>query len=157
MTTEERDDLHLVGPEFESEQWVPQRVIPARRLKRQRCLLGFEYISQTFIGQVMRPFRARGLVIWGAPEHAVIHQCLAGTNLQIVASWPPVPAAFFAMARTYEEIAEKWADGIEPPAWCTFDPIEPGCQMRVTLASAEGNPLGPSDGISLCMWGVSVV
>lgn len=137
----QKNDLTLVGM---GDSWG-----------KRRCLLTFRFVGGVFIGEPQHPFRARGLIIWGAPDGSMVDQCLAGTDLQIVCSAEPAPAAFFSMALTYEQIAEKWQEGIEPPAWCTFKAIEPGQQMRIRL-TCENRVLTPADRVSLCMWGIAI-
>lgn len=121
-----------------------------------RSLLGFEYIKGEFIGQPQRPFRPMGLIIWGAPEFAVVSHAVIGCDLQVLSSWAPVPTKFFSMGKSYEEVAKLLQEGIEPPAWCDWKTIIVGEQVRLILSQKTPEShtmLGPSNGIELVMWG----
>lgn len=129
---------------------------PGYQRNRKR-LLGFTYSESRngFITEVVYPFRPSGLIIWDAPPLAVVNQCIIGNQYQIVASYDPAPAKFFSLGKNYEQIAALLDEGIELPNWCDFDPIEVSQRVLVQITNSDG-PLGPKDGIEVCMWGLSL-
>lgn len=131
---------------------------PFRRngVEFRRCLLGFEWKGELgFVASVQRPFQPRGLAIWGAPPGAVVQQALVGNDLQLVASFGDVPARFFAMGDSYEQIAKLLDQGKEPPAWCDWDVAHPGMFIRVRLCASGKSQVALYEGIELAMWGVA--
>lgn len=144
--TRPEDPLKLFGDPFEPTGRERAPIV-------MRALLGFEFIAGEFVSQPQRPFRPRGLIIWGAPNGATVEQCIIGTQLQIQVSVPPVPAKFFAMGKSYEDVAKMLEQGIEPPGWCTWDAVQLGQIVRLTVRDAHHGTLGPNNGIELVMWG----
>src|SRR5262245_26534383 len=89
----------------------------------KRAVCGFDYKPDLRLWQAqpLQPFRPLGLMIWDAPIGALLSQAKVSINEQVLVSWQPVPAHFFSMGRSYEEVARLLEEGIEPPSWCQFD------------------------------------
>jgi hypothetical protein len=122
----------------------------------QRCLLPFDSASGgVYQAQAQRPFVPRGLAVWGAPPGAMLAFATCGQQLQLVASLGSVPARFFASGDSYEQIAKQLDAGAEPPAWCDWDPVEPGVYIRLTFTELDGKPLQTA--VELAMWGVAAL
>jgi len=152
------DAARSLGPEEPPAPRAP--LLPSDyELPQRRLLLPFTWKGQRFNAEPQRPFRPRGLVIWGAPPGATVH-CWIGIHLEIVAAWGDVPARFFASGDNFEQIAKQLEAGKEPPAWVDWHDIRPGVivqlevRSRTNVAKRTGDlPLGPDDGIELVMWG----
>lgn len=127
-----------------------------RDVRLVHSLLGFRYNEGTFVAATQRPFRPSGLIVWGAPDCALVQQAIIGNQYQASVSCDPVPARWFAQARNYEQIAKMLDEGKEPPAWVHFDTVRPGAIVRINISDARGVPLGPAEGVELCMWGLAV-
>lgn len=124
-----------------------------------RGLLGFEYneAAQLWRAIAQRPFQPRGLLLFGVPHGSTLDQCVIGHNLQIVNGCERIPAKFFAMGDSYEQIAKLIDAGKEPPAWCTWSPIGVGQHVHIVLRDALGKSLGPADGVQVVFWGEAVL
>jgi hypothetical protein len=122
-----------------------------------RLLLPFEFVpGQGFHANVQRPFRPKGIAIWGAPPGASV-LFFVGVNIEGLASYGQVPAKFFAMGDNFEQIAKLLEAGKEPAAWITWPALDPGTIVRVRIhARGHGDPLGEKDGIELGMWGLGL-
>lgn len=79
-----------------------------------------------------------------------------GNMQQLSVSHGHLPARFFSMAQSLEQIVELLEKGIEPPSWGDFDTAEVGNTLVVLVRSQQGKVLGPDDGVELCMWGKAV-
>ncbi len=151
MTSEDRDALEIDEDPVE----LRSRIYDGRPsvVHIWRALLGFSFRDGCFWGMPQVSFRPNGLVIWGAPDGAVLEQAVIGNRLEVLASVEGVPVKFFAMGESYAQIAKLLDEGKEPPAWCTWHVITPGTNLRIMIQSKKGKTLGPEDGIELCMWG----
>jgi hypothetical protein len=122
----------------------------------QKCLLGFDCLPDgLFRSEVVRPFKPSGLLLWGCPPGALLESFMIGPDLQIVASYAPVPARFFQAGDSYEQIAKLLDEGKEPPNWCDWSVIEPGQHVRLAI-TLDGKKLGAAQLIECCMWGTAV-
>lgn len=97
-------------------------------------------------------FKPRGLMIWDAPAGAVVEHCLIGINLEIVATIGPVPARWFSMQQSYDQIAKALDEGAEPPGWNDWRAIDVGQAIRLSIW-ANGAKVGPDSGMQLVLWG----
>lgn len=124
--------------------------------KERRCMLPIEYAGGgMWRGQPQRPYRPLGLAIWNAPHGTNVAQCLIGANLQLVCAFGAVPARFFAQCESYADIGKQIDRGEDPPpAWCSWDPIEPGQYLRLQLTDYNGQPLVDRELIEIASWGV---
>ena len=120
-------------------------------------LLSFKYDGQgRWSAEPVRPFTPRGLLLWGVQHGDLVRQIVIGPEQQVVVSFDPLPARWFAQADSYEQIAKRLAEGKEPAAWGTWDTIRPGYRVFVQLESRDSSrELGPSS-IELAMWGHAV-
>ena len=125
--------------------------------RTRRCLLGFRFSSEgnAFYSHPYLTFRPCGLLIWNPPPLSTVSCVITGQN-QLVASFEPVPAQWFATAKSFEQLAAEVAEGKEPPAWCTFSVVEPGQTIEIAVQSG-GVSLSPADQVELVMWGRCVV
>jgi hypothetical protein len=135
-----------------------QRIFPStlqERIERshiERSLLGFHF-DRFWIASPYRAFRPQGLLIWNPPAKSVI--CCEITNSkQIQSSYDMVPAAWFATAKSFEQLAAEIESGKELAAWCTWDSVYPGQTIKLEILSYNTHtPFTPNDGIELVMWG----
>ncbi len=128
-----------------------------RDVRLRRALCGFEFAKGCgFTSFPQREFKPLGLAIWGAPPLATMQQALIGSTNQVLVSYSGVPARFFAMGDSYEQIAKLMDEGKEPPGWCDWDVIELGQRAAVMVRSREGDMLGPDDGVEICFWGTAI-
>lgn len=124
--------------------------------KLWKCILPFDWIGGQWLAVPQVPFRARGLMIWGAPAGSVVDVYI-GTELQAVAAWGGIPAKWFAFGDSFEQLGKLIAEGKEPPAWCEFKAAEPGIRVAVHVHSHENRQgFGPLQGVQLCMWGEGI-
>src|SRR6185369_1898722 len=105
---DEKDDA-LLGPEG-----TPRHLHRAPLPEVYRCMLGFESDGVFWRAMPQRPFLPRGLMLWGVPDGATLEQAVIGQELQVLVSASGVPAKFFAMAKSYEELAKRVDEGCEP-------------------------------------------
>lgn len=76
-------------------------------------------------------FKPSALLLWGV-DTSQIFSIVVGNRSQGYVSAPgfPIPAQFFATARSYEKLVEEFdANGIAPPAWITWERVLPGQQI----------------------------
>lgn len=123
----------------------------------KRGLLGFDYVGTEFVATCQRPFKPRGLLIWGAPKGATLRHHVIGCDCQVLFSGTPVPVKFFETAKNYEQVAKLLEQGIELPSWCDWDSCGVGSMIRLTINDRQGNPIGPEVGIELVMWGQALI
>lgn len=113
---------------------------------------GLGYV-RIFSSQPQCIFKPRGLMIWGAPDDADVQQIWIGKNLQVVAALGPIPAKWFSMAQSYEQVELALAAGTEPPSWPDFEAARAAMNVQVNISSQ--NKLPP--GIKLVMWGLGIL
>lgn len=142
---EKKDPLQVIGNAYG----------PGGRLVR--ALLPFQWVDGAFRATPQRPFRPKGLIIWGAPAGATV-MAYVGCNLEGVAGWGGIPAKWFAMGDNYEQMRAKLDAGVEVPEWMTWDTVGPGIAVRIELRDRDDSAraLGPRDGIELVQWGECV-
>ncbi|SRR6266404_2943548 len=124
---------------------------------QMRCLLPFDFIEKVgFQAQLQRPFRPSGVAIWGAPAGATV-MFFSGVDVVGLASYGEVPARFFAMGDSFEQISKLLDEGKEPPAWVTWRALPPGGVIRAQVRDHDhGSIIGPRDGIEIAMWGIAL-
>lgn len=136
--------------------------------RTDHTLLPFVYDSGKKIWSAcpQRLFRPAGLALW-TPPGAAIEPVVIGCNAQAVCSYGLIPARFFGMGESFEQLCKKVKEGIEPPHWCDWDTVQPGQVVQITVlfpagvGTGDGYPpdyarrLGPSDGVEMVMWGHS--
>ena len=121
-----------------------------------QSILGFTFNGNDWVGEPTNPFKPRGLAVWGCPVGAMIAAFQCGYTEQLLESYAPIPARFFANFRSFEQLMAMIQAGEEPPAtWASFKTIMPGQMIRVRLTDAAGEILNPKD-IELAMWGKSL-
>lgn len=137
----------------------PLRTIGASLPRRgayslSRALLPFEWCGTVFVGRPQKPFKPKGLIIWGAPMAAKVNAKI-GINLQGVLAFGGIPAAWFATGENYQQILAKLEAGIQAPDWITWDLCTVGLMVEVAVFF-EGRYFGPADGVEILMWGETV-
>jgi hypothetical protein len=139
----ERETLEQLGDAYDG---------PRGRL--MRALLPFVWSDGAFYGRPQRPFRPKGLIIWGAPRGATVYAWI-GCTVEGVVAYAGIPAKWFASGESYEQIRQKLEAGIEVPDWMTWDTVPPGIDVRIEVRDAADSArmLGPADGIELLQWG----
>lgn len=123
------------------------------KLKKQ--ILGFRWRDDAWVGEPLHPFKPVGLILWGVSEGMKISQYRLSQQLEVLASWDPVPAQFFTMAKSYEQLAELVESGILPPSWCDFSWCDVGQLIRVELQDPHGERLKEPGLVQVAMWGTS--
>lgn len=126
-----------------------------RMVRLQGALCTFGFSRDVWIAAPQVTFRPSGLVIWNAPPLAVVVDVRSGNRLEGSVTPAGIPARWFALGDSFEQIAAKLDAGQQPPAWVTWSVVSRGTQIVIDLRSKDGEPLGPSDGIELCMWGTA--
>ncbi len=123
----------------------------------RKGMLGFKYNGHYHIAQPMIVFRPMGLMIWNVPDDCYLAQSMIGTREQILASVDPIPAKFFTMANTYEQVSKSLEEhGIEPPSWAEFDTLTPAHILRIRFTDKDGKRI-ETPHVQLACWGYSVV
>ncbi len=93
------------------------------------------------------PFKPCGLMVWGVDNHTLITSVVV-SNEETLLSHDPIPAQFFATAKSYEELEEMAKeDKITLPTWCNFAACSPSSLVRVGVKGNIDN---------LCFWGIGV-
>lgn len=100
--------------------------------KRLEGLLTFEPNGPTtLLANAQRVFRPQGLMLWGVKDHNV-ESALIGRNLELVASFGLVPAAWFAVSANYDQVVRSFAEGKDPGrGWGSWSTVYPGQQVRL--------------------------
>lgn len=101
--------------------------------------------DRVFIGEPMRVFKPRGLMLWDVGRE-LINMILVGRDLALVVDFRDIPARWFTTAQNFEAIARAVAEGKDPPAWGSWDSVYPGQHVRI-----EFN--GPVPDAQALMWG----
>lgn len=123
------------------------RLPPAHSPQRLTPFVGE---SPVFEAVPQRLFRPQGLIVWGAPAGATLRVYI-GINLEGAVSWSGIPARFFAMGDSFEQIAKLLDAGKEPPAWIEWPDVQVGHRAAIAFDNC------PQDApIELCMWGRTV-
>ena len=143
----------MLGEMEKREQWFVRR----EGGELHEALLPFGYEGNgRWSAAPMRPFRPRGLLIWGAQHGDLVRQIVIGPDNQVMVSFDALPARWFAQADSYEQIAKHFAEGKEPPAWGTWDTIQVGMRAFIQFENRESSrDPGPAS-IELVMWGHAV-
>lgn len=119
----------------------------------KKGLCAFESLPDRFQAQTQRPFKPKGLVIWGTPPMATLEIALIGTSSQLLVSFGDFPARWFNQGDKFAQIQEKMDAGKDPAGWGDWKAVEPGVLIRIMVKSREGKPLGRQDGLEVAMWG----
>ena len=116
----------------------------------RQSLLTFERATadgRILQAQPMRPFLPRGLMLWDVGT-LQLEAMVIGRDDQLVVSFGRVPARWFTVAQSFEQLAASVLGGVEPPSWGEWDPLYPGLIVRLVFD-------GPTDGLQALMWGLS--
>jgi hypothetical protein len=120
-----------------------------QRLDHQ-ALLTFERATadgRIWQAQPMKPFQPRGLMLWDVGT-LQLEAMVIGRDDQMRVSFGRVPARWFTVAQSFEQLAESVLAGVEPPSWGHWDPLYPGLLVRLVFD-------GPADDVQALMWGLS--
>lgn len=96
-------------------------------------------------------FKPKGLMLWGELDDAEVTHVKIGRDYQLVATWGPIPARWFSMAKSYEEVMKAFEEGKDPPGWGEFNVIQLGMHVEVLIDSKK--KLGPTQ---ILMWGLGI-
>lgn len=154
-------DAHTTAQHYDEEEREANRPRPPAPLRRlpfasapMRCdkqaLLTFERVTsdgRMFQAEPMKPFHPRGLMLWDVGT-LQLEAMTIGRDDQLVVSFGRVPARWFTVAQSFEQLCESVLQGVEPPSWGTWDPLYPGIRVRLVFD-------GPADGVQALMWGLS--
>jgi hypothetical protein len=87
---------------------------PQRRpeYRCERYCLGFQRPAVTYDWEARPdlPFRAEGLLIWGATDQTMITNCQVGNVRHLLASAAPIPAKFFEAGLSFNDFAALMVD-----------------------------------------------
>lgn len=137
---------------FDEDPNLPEVATRFSRIEYQRprrCLLTFEKQDGCLLAEPMRPFKPRGLVIWGAEPGAMLEQAFVGSDMQGRCSMPPIPVRWFESGANYEQIRERMVDGEDMPEWVDWDTCTPGGRLRLGIKPFLGSELA-------VMWGYCI-
>lgn len=128
---------------------------PTNRVRKM--LTTFDYTGAVWSAMPQVVFRPRGLIIWNAPPKAIV-SAFVGTTVQLITSYPPIPAKWFGSFANFQQIAKMIEEDKEPAAWGDWDTVSPGMYIRIQIIADKASDmtnsyLGPDQGIELCMWG----
>ena len=102
-------------------------------------------------------FRPRGLLIWNAPDGAVVEHIKIGVQGQLVAAVGAIPAQWFATAQSYEQVWDAHRRGIDPPGWGDFQIAAVAMLIQIRLTHpGRGVPHEEWQRVQLLMWGQSI-
>lgn len=93
-------------------------------------------------------------MLWDVPEGTQL-MIFVGTNLELIASYGPLPARWFAAWESFQQVAAKLDEGFEPPGWGTFSKVQPGVMIRLSFQKPDGSLQAYMDfeKIEALMWG----
>jgi hypothetical protein len=117
----------------------------------QQALLTFERMhgdGRVLEASPMKQFLPRGLMLWDVGTLQLEAIVLGGRPDQLTVSWGRVPARWFTVAQSFEQLAESVLKGVEPPSWGNWDPLYPGVRLRLVFD-------GPADGVQALVWGLT--
>lgn len=123
-----------------------------------RALLPFEWRGDAFQAATQMAFKPVGLALWGAQlAQASVERIQMGNRIEGVTALGPVPAQFFALlqGQSYQHLVKMCEDDALPPFWVDFGAVEPGIAIKIEV-TRNGRNIGPSDGVELAMWGLTV-
>jgi hypothetical protein len=87
-------------------------------------------------------FKAEGLMVWGVTDDSYIEQIHVGHQIVADVCGAPIPARFFSMAQSWEEVEKQVKEhGISGPAWVTWPTNHLGCQTVITIRGPMANAL----------------
>lgn len=113
-----------------------------------QAVLPFERESErTLIARPQRPFQTRGLMLWDVGT-LQLEAVLTSTTLELVCAFGPVPARWFTVAESFEQLELAVRDGKEPPGWGTWSTAHPGQIIRLHFD-------GPCAAVQALMWGLT--
>lgn len=129
---------------------------PLARPRRLLFPLMWSTDRQEWGNHVQIPFKPRGLMIWDAPPGAEVVHIVAGPRLELVATLGPVPARWFSIAQSYEQVAKALDEGQEPPAWAEWNFLDVGQYLAIRL-ELNGRRLAPDGALQLVIWGEALL
>lgn len=113
-------------------------------------LCTFEATSEMMLQAMpLRPFKPSGLLLWDVPGKETV-RAFVGTDMQLEATFEPVPARWFAHWRSFSEILRAIAEGLEPPGWGEWNLVYPGVIIRLIFSE----PIARD--VQAVMWGHTV-
>lgn len=119
------------------------------RFQIWKALITFEKSGDVFTASPFRPFKPHGLVIYNAPDMAVMRVSIMNEVVPQV-SFVDVPVKFFNLNLSFEQIKNMLDKGEEPPAWCDWPKVNPGSKIDITVYDKTGIV---SNDIQIVMWG----
>jgi len=103
------------------------------------------------IARVQRPFTPKGLMLWNV-DGLDIEAILLGRDLQLVCSFGRIPAAWFAVSQSFEQVVQSFADGKDPgKGWGRWSTAWPGGEIQLRFDNVPGGIL--ADNVRALMWG----
>lgn len=134
---------------------------PSWRPRAEECtrqaLLPFEpaYVSpdcSVLQAQPMKRFQPKGLMLWDVGTLS-LSATIIGRDEQISASFRSVPARWFTVAQSFEQLEKAFREGIEPPAWGSWDVMYPGLICRLHFDAPL--VLSGFHNVQAVMWGLT--
>ncbi len=119
-----------------AEVWSPPSALEALLLFER----GGRYGSNVLVANVQRPFKPRGLMLLSAT-------LIGNTDGVVLASFGKLPARWFTVSQSFDQVREAIAAGNEPgQGWGDWSSLYPGIQVRLLF---EGDP----SAVQALMWG----
>lgn len=125
----------------------------------RKCLLGLDWVPayERFEAYPQRTFRPNGLMLWGDDLAAAwLDMCLIGCDMQVMVSCARVPARFFALAKSYEQLRRLVDEGCELAGWPSFNTVPVGTRVAVRITDRTGRESFGPDRVQACFWGVTI-
>lgn len=121
------------------------------------CPFDWNTAADTLQAILQRPFEPKGLMLWNVPDGAQL-MIFIGTGAELIASVGPLPARWFTAFESFQQLAAKLDQGLEPPGWGTFNKVYPGVMIRLRFEARRGETLNEKElkKVEAVMWGYSV-
>lgn len=132
---------------------MPALVTTDGRVEALACFeRSTDRVDGLFVADVQKPFKPKGLMIWGVGAGDVVRIATIGRDHQLSVSFGDLPARWFSTWQSFADIAKAVDEGKEPPGWGEWSFVQPGLQIRILLSHPDpGRVFGPS--VELLMWG----
>lgn len=123
--------------------------MPAPPALSAQGLLTFEPESEyTLTATPQKPFKPLGLMLWDVGTLSV-QAMVIGRQPQLSVSFGLVPARWFTVSQSFEQVVASFAEGKQPgQGWGTWDAMYPGILCRLSF----NGPVGFAQAL---MWGLT--
>jgi hypothetical protein len=100
------------------------------------------------LATTQKPFKPLGLMLWDVGTLGV-EALLTGNQPQLTVAFGKVPARWFTVSQSFEQVVAAMAEGKQPGlGWGTWDQFYPGILCRLKFD-------GPVRDVQALMWGLT--